>query len=85
MTPTRLEELARAKGFTQEGIARQSNLTLSTIRRLWQDRDYKEDPRMSTMRAIASVLGVHVSDLGYSVERPPLPDMQMSRVAVAVK
>jgi transcriptional regulator with XRE-family HTH domain len=83
MSPTRLEELARAKGFTQEEIARRSNLTLSTVRRLWQDRDYKEDPRMSTVRGIATVLGVSVSDLGYSVERPSLPDMQMGRVAVA--
>jgi transcriptional regulator with XRE-family HTH domain len=78
LNPTRLEELARAKGITQEEIARQSNLTLSTVRRLWQDRDYSEDPRMSTVRAIAAVLGVSVSDLGYSEERPSLPNKQMS-------
>lgn len=80
MRPTKIEELARGKGLTQEEIARQTSLTLSTVRRLWQDRDYSEDPRMSTLREIARVLGVPVSALGYSEDFGRLPEQQMSLV-----
>ncbi len=78
--PTRIEELARAKGITQEEIARRSGLTLSTVRRLWQDKGYQEDPRMSTARLIARVLEVPVSDLGYSEERVKPSGNQMRLV-----
>lgn len=80
---TRLEELARSKGFTQEEIARQASLTLSTVRRLWQDKEYKEDPRASTLRAIARVLTVSVEALGYSDWRQ-FPEQQMSLARVGV-
>lgn len=78
MKPTRIEELARSKGLTQEEVARQTSLTLSTVRRLWQDRGYKEDPRMSTLREIARVLGTSVDSLGYSEERESIPGNKMS-------
>lgn len=78
MKPTKIEELARAKGLTQEEVSRQTSLTLSTVRRLWQDRAYKEDPRMSTLREIARVLGAPVDALGYSEQREQLPGNQMS-------
>jgi transcriptional regulator with XRE-family HTH domain len=76
--PTRLEELARSKGFTQEEIARQASLTLSTVRRLWQDKKYQEDPRASTLRSIARVLGVPAEALGYFEERSQLPEQRIS-------
>jgi len=84
MQPTKLEELARSKGFTQEEIARRAPLTLSTVRRLWQDKGYKEDPRSSTLRAIARVLSVPVSELGYAEDRPQLPESQMSLLGAPV-
>lgn len=80
MRQTKLEQLARAKGLTQEDLAREAKVTISTVRRLWQDREGLEDPKMSTMRALARVLGVTVNDLGYSEERGPLPEQQMSLV-----
>ncbi|MBP7571599.1 MAG: helix-turn-helix transcriptional regulator [Acidobacteria bacterium] len=81
MEPTKIEVLARARGLTQEDIARQAPLTLSTVRRLWQDRDYSEDPKISTLRLIARVLAVRVAELGYSEDWVQTPDKQMSLAA----
>lgn len=81
MEPTKIEVLARSKGLTQEDIARQAPLTLSTVRRLWQDRDYSEDPKISTLRLIARVLGVKIEALGYSEGWEQAPDKQLSPLA----
>ena len=78
MKATKLEELARSKGMTQEDLAFASKITISTVRRLWQDRDYSEDPKISTLRALARVLGADINAFGYSEERGQLPEQQMS-------
>ncbi|NJO81952.1 MAG: helix-turn-helix transcriptional regulator [Blastochloris sp.] len=82
--PTKIEELARAQGMTQEELARQTSLTLSTVRRLWQDKEYREDPRMSTLRQIARVLSVPVSNLGYSEDHQGFSEQQISLVGARV-
>jgi transcriptional regulator with XRE-family HTH domain len=84
VNPTRIEQIARAKGMTQEDLAKGSGVTHSTVRRLWRDRDYREDPRMSTMRAIARFLQVSVTDLGYADTDVKSPDSRMSLARVAV-
>lgn len=84
MNQTRIEELARARGFTQDRLVLEleGRVTASTVKRLWQDREMRENPRIGTLRAIASALGVRVDDLGYSEERQP-SNNRMSLAGVA--
>mgnify|MGYP001092980133 CR=1 FL=1 len=62
----RVRELAQARGWTAEELARQSKLKLSTVRNLWQGRT--EDPSYSTVRAIAQALGVRIEELEAGVK-----------------
>lgn len=56
----RLKELRQEKGFTQEELAYQSELTLSQIARI---ETMKINPTVSTMFCIARTLEVPVSEL----------------------
>ena len=58
----RLKDLAQEKGLTQEELAQRSGVTISTVRRVWQNKG-ADDPRVGTLRALAQVLGVTVEDL----------------------
>jgi transcriptional regulator with XRE-family HTH domain len=57
----RVKELARARGLTSEELTHKSGLKISTVRNVWQNR--VEDPASSTLRALASALGVTIEDL----------------------
>ena len=58
----RLKDLAQEKGLTQEELAQRSGVTISTVRRVWQNKG-ADDARVGTLRALAQVLGVTVDDL----------------------
>ena len=64
MTRFRVKELAQARGLTQEQVAQKSNgkVTISTVRRLWQNSGVTR-PHPETMTAIAAVLGVSPDEL----------------------
>jgi transcriptional regulator with XRE-family HTH domain len=57
----RIRELRKAQGLSQEKLARQADLSLNLIGRL--ERGVILDPHYSTLRGIASALGVPVEDL----------------------
>ncbi len=56
----RLKELRTEKGFTQEGLAYDADITLSQIARI---ETVKANPTVSTMFKIARTLNVPVSTL----------------------
>lgn len=78
MRRLKVKELAQAKGWSQDTLARESGLTFTTVRRIWRDRG-TEDPRLSTLSALATALGVSIDDLYETVEGEVQPsDNRMS-------
>ena len=64
---TRLKQLRATKGLTQLRLAKKARLTLAYIGRL-ETGHY--DPQLSTLRKLAKVLGVTISDLVEYTEEP---------------
>lgn len=60
MLASRLKEVRLKKGFTQEELAYESEITLSQIARI---ETVKTNPTVSTMFRLARTLNVSVSDL----------------------
>jgi transcriptional regulator with XRE-family HTH domain len=58
----RVKELARARGMTQFDLAKKSEVSITAIQRLWQNRA-PEGIRHSTLAAVAAALGVSIDDL----------------------
>ena len=58
----RIKEIAQTRSLSQERIAYGSGVSLSTVQRLWQNRN-TTDPRYSTLLALAGTLGVTVEEL----------------------
>lgn len=69
MAKFRVKELSQAKGWTQEMLSHESGVTISTVRRIWQNKG-AEEPRASTLGALARALGVRIEDL-YSQSDAP--------------
>lgn len=61
MARFRVKELAKERGLTTEELAIKSGVKMSTVRNLWQGRT--SDPNYSTLKALATALGVSVEDL----------------------
>jgi transcriptional regulator with XRE-family HTH domain len=76
----RVRELAQARDITQEELSRRSGVTISTVRRVWQN-NRAGDPRSGNLIAIAKVLGVAVEEL-YSTETADLSNAQPDAVPV---
>lgn len=57
----RIRELAKEQGLTTEELAKRADIKYSALKNLWQGRT--EDPKYSTMRAIARALGVPIEQL----------------------
>lgn len=79
----RVRELAQSKGLTQEDLSHKSGVKISTVRRIWQNRG-ADDPRTSTLRALATALEVTTDEL-FNPEYQGsssaiLPDKQMTLV-----
>jgi transcriptional regulator with XRE-family HTH domain len=70
----RLKQLRKAKKLSQMELARQSGLSLSIITQL--EQGLTADPRLSTLKALARVLGCTLDELGQyddQGEAPPEP------------
>jgi transcriptional regulator with XRE-family HTH domain len=61
VNPKTLTRKRKGRGLTQEELAQRVKLTVSTIARLEQGRD--SNPRLGTLRKIASALNCRVADL----------------------
>jgi transcriptional regulator with XRE-family HTH domain len=81
MRRLKVKAVAQAKGWSQDTLARESGLTFTTVRRIWRDRG-TEDPRLSTLSALATALGVSIDDLYETVADDSL-ERRMSLVLVA--
>jgi transcriptional regulator with XRE-family HTH domain len=67
----RLQGLRKAAGLTQQQLATAAGLSMSLITQL--EQGVKDDPKMSTLLALAGVLGATVNDLaGQSQPSPPV-------------
>jgi transcriptional regulator with XRE-family HTH domain len=67
----RLQGLRKAAGLTQQQLATAAGLSMSLITQL--EQGVKDDPKMSTLLALAGVLGATVNDLaGQSQPAPPV-------------
>ena len=57
----KIKEIAIAKGFNQSSLSRASDVSFTTIRRIWRNEQY--DIGMNTLSKIARALGVSITDL----------------------
>jgi transcriptional regulator with XRE-family HTH domain len=64
----RLKELRKAAGLTQQDLAMKSGLSITTVVHIEAGRI--PDPRISTLRALAKVLGVGLDELAGPEEEP---------------
>jgi len=58
----RVKELAKERGLTQFDLAIKSEVSMTVVQRLWQNRA-PEGIRYSTLVSIASALGVTIDEL----------------------
>jgi transcriptional regulator with XRE-family HTH domain len=66
----RLRRLREAAGLTQQELANQAGLSISAVTQT--ESGQKKDPRLSTVLALARVLGVTLDELaGGLAETPP--------------
>jgi transcriptional regulator with XRE-family HTH domain len=65
----RLKELREARGLSQMALAVRAGLSLSMVALIEQGQ--REDPRVSTLRALADALGVSLDELAPSETPPP--------------
>ena len=73
MAKYRVKELAKKAGMTQFDLATKSEVSMTVVQRLWQNRA-PAGIRYSTLEAIAEALGVHVDDLKASSSDDSGPD-----------
>jgi transcriptional regulator with XRE-family HTH domain len=76
----RLKELREKVGMTQEGLARASGLSVSSISKLEQRGI---DPSWSTVRALAAALGVDCR--AFEIEDASGPESQARKLPVRKK
>ncbi|MGH2497363.1 MAG: helix-turn-helix domain-containing protein [Ktedonobacteraceae bacterium] len=60
-TRLRVKEVANIKGISLTKLSQRSEVAYNTVRRIW--RDPYTDVTLSTLRRLADVLGVNVSEL----------------------
>ena len=58
---SRVRDARKAKGLSQEGLARRVGMSLSAINQL--ERGISTDPHYSTLSGIADALGMSVAEL----------------------
>ncbi len=62
----RIKEVAIGKGFNQSSLSRATNISFTTIKRIWRDPHYEIN--IVTLHKIAQTLGVPTSELIEDVE-----------------
>jgi transcriptional regulator with XRE-family HTH domain len=66
----RVKQLRETAGLSQQALATRAGLSISAVFQIEQGS--KNDPRVSTVKALADALGVAVDDL--LTERPSAPE-----------
>lgn len=61
MIRLRIKEVAQAKGYTQNSLSRATDISLNTIRKLW-NKPYS-GVKVETLHKIARALQVEISEL----------------------
>jgi DNA-binding Xre family transcriptional regulator len=61
MVRLRIKEVAQARGFTQNSLSRATDISLNTIRKLW-NKPYS-NVTVETLHKIARVLKVDINEL----------------------
>lgn len=61
MARLRIKEIGEAKGFNMSTLSRSSNVSFTTVKRLWQHPDSVTST--DTLEMLAKALGVQVPDL----------------------
>ena len=61
MVRLRIKEVAQARGFTQNSLSRATDISLNTIRKLW-NKPYS-NVTVETLHKIACVLKVDINEL----------------------
>jgi transcriptional regulator with XRE-family HTH domain len=61
-----LSRLRKERGLTQEGLAHEADITVAALARIERGQ---ANPTWSTVRKIASAVGVGMEELGAAVER----------------
>jgi transcriptional regulator with XRE-family HTH domain len=64
-----LRELRKAAGLSQQELATKAGLSMSLVAQL--EQGFKDDPRLSTMWALASTLGVTLDELAGDIRPAP--------------
>jgi len=63
----RIKEVAIGKGFNQSSLSRATNISFTTIKRIWRDPHYEIN--IVTLHKIAQTLGVPTSELIEDVDQ----------------
>lgn len=71
VTKYRVKELAKQRGMTQFDLAIKSEVSMTVVQRLWQNRA-PEGIRHSTLVSIATALGVPIDELTARINRESL-------------
>lgn len=61
MQRLRIEEIAKAKGFSRARLSREANVDTDVLKKLYKEPDC--NPMLNTLRKIAVTLGVSIRDL----------------------
>jgi len=64
----RIREVAESKGYNQSSLSRASDISFTTIRKIWHNPYYEIN--VVTLHKIARVLGVPTSELIEDIEEP---------------
>lgn len=62
----RVKEIAISKGYNQSSLSRATNISFTTIKRIWRNPSYEIN--IVTLHRIAKTLGVPTSELIEDVE-----------------
>ncbi len=61
MARLRVREIGEAKGFNMSTLSRRSDVSFSTVKKLWQNPD--STANTGTLEQLAKALGVELADL----------------------
>ena len=61
MVRLRVREVAQAKNYNMSSLSRAADLSFNTVKKIWTNPNW--DPKISTLKQIAQVLGVSIDEL----------------------
>ena len=65
----RLDEIRKAKGFTNKKWSEESGISIDTINRTIHPENPKDSPRVSTLEGLCAPLGVELWEVFYAGDR----------------